>query len=310
MQANSTTQQSLFLYLNSYIEPIDTVRNNLVHKALKKKITWCQLKGKMNCNAMKTFIKNCAKVKENEWEISWYKLPHLLGWKNALVSVGRGHKARHYMKRRKNIFNINAHIYKGFNKWIKFICTARKELHIWEKACSEKIYFEFLQEKVEMNSQHIVMVVKLAWMMQLCGWKWKQLDYIKRRCSSVFYCPNIKVKEKMKIHLGTIMDFSTLRPYRPFHFLDSFSHYFPFFLTYFPLVPSYFMYQRQRNKKKKTTCNGGKESEVKHAEESKKKIICVVGIIFKDKPKEISWKIFLMLFLTTMYKKGRKHVAV
>lgn len=31
-------------------------------------------------------------------------------------TLGRAHT-----KRRKNIFNINAHIYKGFNKWMKFI---------------------------------------------------------------------------------------------------------------------------------------------------------------------------------------------
>lgn len=34
------------------------------------------------------------------------------------VSAGRGSE-----RARKNIFNINAHIYKGFNKWIKFMCT-------------------------------------------------------------------------------------------------------------------------------------------------------------------------------------------
>jgi hypothetical protein len=64
------------------------------------------------------------KLKENEWKISSHKLPHLPP-RNELLGVLRlARFSGGHIKRRKNIFNINAHIYKGeFNKWMKFICT-------------------------------------------------------------------------------------------------------------------------------------------------------------------------------------------
>jgi hypothetical protein len=37
-----------------------------------------------------------------------------------------------FPKRRKNIFNINAHIYKGLNKWMKFMYMWSGEVHVWE----------------------------------------------------------------------------------------------------------------------------------------------------------------------------------
>lgn len=101
-----------------------------------------------------SLAKKCAEVKENEWEISWYKLPHLLDGRTlrlVVVSEGRGREQR--TARRKNIFNINAHIYKGFNKWIKFICTWGKTAHEKQQLAREKF---ILQEKVEMTFQHIV----------------------------------------------------------------------------------------------------------------------------------------------------------
>lgn len=42
-----------------------------------------------------------------------------------IASLGAGREG----ERGKSIFNINAHIYKGFNKWIKFICTRTDDWH-------------------------------------------------------------------------------------------------------------------------------------------------------------------------------------
>lgn len=84
-------------------------------------------------------------MKENEWEISSHKLPHLeSGWVKE-------------EDEKKSIFNINAHIYKGFNKWIKFICARTERLarrkRVWWKAnlfIWLTVFFRiFVLEKVE-----------------------------------------------------------------------------------------------------------------------------------------------------------------
>lgn len=93
-----------------------------------------------------------CRSEENEWKISWYKLPHF-----ALALGGSGPPLS-WEKRRKNIFNINARILqreRRVQQVDKIYMYMRRELHIRE--ASECLAYEgteiysygsFVQEKV------------------------------------------------------------------------------------------------------------------------------------------------------------------
>lgn len=82
--------------------------------------------------------KSCAQVKENEWEISSYKLPPLCH--KLLAESGKG---SHMKKEEKHFQYQRSHIYKReFNKWNKFICTW--ELHEERQRMGKFIHFTSL----------------------------------------------------------------------------------------------------------------------------------------------------------------------
>lgn len=113
----------------------------------------------------KTF--RCSQVEENEWEISWYKLLHLLSiWKRSacsLASLDEGTYKYIYMEKEGKTFSISTLTFiKGFNKWMEFYIYGKQQASKKTAQRSRCVQHErnlftcfSVQEKVMLFNVHI-----------------------------------------------------------------------------------------------------------------------------------------------------------